>query len=335
MGLSTRLNPSLNTNTFLGVDGGGTKTAFILINSDGQILARHQETTSYYLEAGLDNTRALLEKGTLVTLAKAQISPSDLGFAFFGLPAYGEDSALQDQLDSLPAEFLERNQYLCGSDVICSWAGSLACENGISVISGTGSMAYGEYEGNGARCGGWGELFSDEGSAYWIAREGLTLFSKMSDGRAEKGPLHTLLMTRFKLAQELDLCGHVYTTLGAQRSLIAQISHVVAEAALAGDMQANAIFERAAAELIQIVVALRKILQVPDQIVFPVSYSGGVFDSGRLLLDPFRYGLQGLNFAVKNPVLSPVIGAAMYAAKRAGLHLSQAAVGRLSQLSDA
>ena len=29
--------------------------------------------------------------------------------------------------------------------------------------------------GRSARCGGWGELFSDEGSAYWIARSGLTL----------------------------------------------------------------------------------------------------------------------------------------------------------------
>ena len=73
--------------------------------------------------------------------------------------------------------------------MICSWAGSLACEDGISVIAGTGSMAYGEYEGRSARAGGWGELIGDEGSAYWIAREGMNLFSRMSDGRAPRGPL--------------------------------------------------------------------------------------------------------------------------------------------------
>ena len=74
--------------------------------------------------------------------------------------------------------------------MVCSWAGSLACADGISVIAGTGSMAYGEYAGRQARCGGWGELIGDEGSAYWIAREGMNLFSRMSDGRAARGPLH-------------------------------------------------------------------------------------------------------------------------------------------------
>ncbi len=59
----------------------------------------------------------------------------------------------------------------CGNDMVCGWAGSLACADGINVVAGTGSICYGEYQGRSARCGGWGELFSDEGSAYWIARQ--------------------------------------------------------------------------------------------------------------------------------------------------------------------
>ena len=85
---------------------------------------------------------------------------------------------------------LDASRYRCGNDMICSWAGSLACADGISVIAGTGSMAYGEYAGRAARAGGWGELIGDEGSAYWIAREGMNLFSRMSDGRAPRGPLY-------------------------------------------------------------------------------------------------------------------------------------------------
>lgn len=320
---------------FLGVDGGGTKTAFVLIDLDGNVRASHHESSSYYLEAGMENTRDLLKSGTDITLQKAGVSKSELHYAFFGLPAYGEDSAIQPLLDALPGSFMDRERYRCDCDMICSWAGSLACEDGISVISGTGSMAYGEYSGTGVRAGGWGELFSDEGSAYWIAREGLNLFSKMSDGRVKPGELHNLMRSRFNLTRDLDLCGYIYSTLGAQRSAIAQISQIVAEAALAGDTAAYAIFERAALELAAIVSAVRTSLHVPATATLPVSYSGGVFSSDTLLLTPFQNALNSYpgQFSLVTPKLTPVIGAAIYAAKCAGLKLGPAALSRLAQHS--
>jgi N-acetylglucosamine kinase-like BadF-type ATPase len=217
--------------------------------------------------------------------------------------------------------------------MICSWAGSLVCQDGISVISGTGSMAYGQYQGRSARAGGWGELFSDEGSAYWIAREGLSLFSKMSDGRTEQGALHTLMKGRFKLKQDLDLCGYIYSTLGAQRTAIGQISQLVAQAALEGDWQAHALFVRAAQELVAMVAAVRKALKVPAHVQFPVSYSGGVFDSDHLLLDPFRDGLQRIGeYKLSTPQFEPVIGAAIYAAKCANFSFTPDALQRLASV---
>ena len=76
---------------------------------------------------------------------------------------------------------------------------SLDVEADAPIVAGTGSIAYGEYAGRHARAGGWGDLFGDEGSAFWIAREGLRLFSRMSDGRAARGPLYDLLRERFEL----------------------------------------------------------------------------------------------------------------------------------------
>ena len=317
---------------YLGIDGGGTKTAFVLIDTQGNILASHEETTAYYIEIGMQATEEVLRRGTLATLAKAGADIRNLQFAFFGLPAYGEDSSLQHQLDHLPSGFLPANRYRCGNDMVCGWAGSLCGQDGISVVAGTGSIAYGEYQGRQARAGGWGELFSDEGSAYWIACAGLKLFSRMSDGRSEKGPLYELFKQRLELGADLDLCGHIYTRLAAQRSAIAQLSRLVGEAALAGDQQANEIFVQAAGELAALVHAVRSNLAVPDGVCLPVSHSGGVFNSGALLMEPFRKALSShaASFNLIAPILSPAMGAALYAARCSHRGLSIDVLARLA-----
>ena len=314
---------------FLGVDGGGTKTAFALVSSEGDVLARHQTTSAYYLEVGFDGVAEMIRRGVLDTLALAGLSQDDVRYAFFGLPSYGEDSALQAQFEEIPRSVFPHQRYRCGNDMVCSWAGSLACFDGISVVAGTGSIAYGQYAGRSARCGGWGELFSDEGSAYWIAREGLNLFSRMSDGRIGKGLLHAIVRERLNLSSDLDLCAAVYAQ--TDRSRFAQFSKLVRDAAEAGDLQAQDIFFRAAQELAAIVNALRSNLGVAKDTLLPVSYSGGVFSNGSLVLAPFQSALtqRSAGLVLTPPRFPPVIGAALFAAKLCSQHLDAAALQML------
>jgi N-acetylglucosamine kinase-like BadF-type ATPase len=227
-------------------------------------------------------------------------------------------------MDSMPSRLLDAARYRCGNDMICSWAGSLACTDGISVIAGTGSMAYGEYAGRTARAGGWGELIGDEGSAYWIAREGMNLFSRMSDGRAPRGALYELVRARFGIAVDLDLCAQVYGEGASARSAFAGFAPLVHEAALAGDTHAAEIFRRGADELVQCVRAVRRSLQVPDEVALPVSNTGGVFQNGGLMLEAFRAALTHAHppFAYREPQYQPDIGAALYAARLAGRRLT-------------
>ncbi len=59
-------------------------------------------------------------------------------------------------------------------DAPIAHAGALAGEPGIVVIAGTGSVAYCvDASGRAEQFGGWGYLFGDEGSAFWIAREAI------------------------------------------------------------------------------------------------------------------------------------------------------------------
>ena len=151
---------------FLGVDGGGTKTEFVCIDEGGAVVARQIEGTTYHLQVGLDGAVHALEAGIAGICAQLDIARTDLAYVFFGLPAYGEDAAIDPQLDRHCASLLGHDRYRCGNDMICGWAGSLACADGMNLVAGTGSIGYGERQGRAARVGGWGEVFSDEGSAY-------------------------------------------------------------------------------------------------------------------------------------------------------------------------
>ena len=126
--------------TYLGVDGGGSKTRFLLIDEAGKVLAAQTEGSAYHLEIGLDALRAMLARGIGRTLREGGVAISDLTCAFLGLPAYGEDRELEATLDAAPASALPGGRYRCGNDMVCGWAGALAGAEGINIAAGTGSI---------------------------------------------------------------------------------------------------------------------------------------------------------------------------------------------------
>lgn len=322
---------------FLGIDGGGTKTAFLLLDAHGRERARAEGGSSYHPEVGIDGVRAVLETGIREVLARAGVPASAVSCAFVGLPAYGEDPRVDPVLATTPGVALPADRFLCGNDMVCSWAGGLGCEDGVSVIAGTGSIAYGEYAGRSARAGGWGEVFGDEGSAFWIAREGLGLFSRMSDGRCAAGPLLELVRQHYALERDLDLAGLINDPASAARAALAQLSRLVAAAAVAGDTACRDLYGRAGQELASLVRATRGRLDVPVEVPLAVSYSGGVFATGALLLDPFGTALSadGAAWRLQAPRFSPVVGAALYAARLARVRFTGDQLAQLERTARA
>ncbi len=320
---------------YLGIDGGGTKTAFVLLAADGQPLARASTGSAYHPQVGVAGVRDTLAQGINEILHLASISASQITSTFIGLPAYGEDPKVDPEVAGLGSVALHLDSYQCGNDMVCSWAGSLACTDGISVIAGTGSIAYGEFEGRHARSGGWGEVFGDEGSAYWIAREGLNLFSRMSDGRVAPGPLQQLVRQHFQLSTDLDLAGIINDPSSATRSEFAQIARLVADAAQAGDVKAQGVFTQAGLEIAQMIVATRHLLEIPRARILPVSYTGGLFHSGDWLLTALRTALLALDATcqLQPPKFDPAVGAALYAARRVGVYFSSHQLDQLAEVT--
>lgn len=316
---------------FLGVDGGGTKTALCLLDRDGTVAAQARTGGIYYLSEGIELVDRILRDGVTTICTQAGISTEDIDYAFFGLPSYGEVSGDISALDAAPRAVLGHDRYACGNDMVCGWAGSLAAADGINVISGTGSIAYGRRAGRGVRVGGWGELFGDEGSAYWIAIRGLNLVSRMSDGRLPAGPLADTIRRHLGLTADLDLIAVVLSRWHGERSEIAALSRQVVEAADLGDTDAAAVLADAGRELALLVDTTRRQLgYAPDEFL-PVSYSGGAFAAAGVL-DAFRCELAAFHrgYQLRQPLYRPVVGAALYAATLAGTPLGDTALERLS-----
>ncbi|MFY0405873.1 N-acetylglucosamine kinase [Solicola sp. PLA-1-18] len=316
---STRSTPDRRAETYLGVDGGGTKTALCVLRGDGRVLARVEAPSCYYLGQDISLVEKVLDQGVTEVCAAADVRPSDLSHAFFGLPGYGEVSGDLAALDAAPAAVLGHDRYRCDNDMVCGWAGSLGASDGINVVCGTGSMTYGERRSHGMRVGGWGEVFGDEGSAYWIAVRGLGLFSQMSDGRRPRGPLHALLREHLALETDLDLVDVVLNRWGGARGEVAALSRVVVAAAEQGDALAESILHEAAHALVDLVEATRVGLGWDDGSTVPVSWSGGVFAS-TVVRESFTRGLElrSPHYELRTPQHDPVVGAALYAARLHG-----------------
>jgi N-acetylglucosamine kinase-like BadF-type ATPase len=299
---------------YLGVDGGGTKTEFVCIDAQGAVIARALTGTTYHLQVGLDEALSRIAHGIGEVCATLDLAPTAFDYVFLGLPAFGEDAGIDPLLDAGCARVLGHNRYRCDNDMVCGWAGSLACADGINLVAGTGAIGYGERHGRRARAGGWGEVFSDEGSAYWISIQGLQVFTKMSDGRLPSGPLRQILIDSLRLDSDLAICARVMGGSGMTRDEIAALAPLVAQAAEAGDTAATAILERAGQELAEIAEALRVALDYGEHERVALSWSGGVLTKQPAVRAALLRRLETrAQYDVIAPRHEPGLGAALYA----------------------
>jgi N-acetylglucosamine kinase-like BadF-type ATPase len=128
----------------------------------------------------------------------------------------------------------------------------------------------------------------------------------------------------FGLDSDLDLCAAIYGKDIAERSQFAQLSKVVAAAAVDGDRAALGLFASAARELADIVDAVRGHLQIPAAVSISVSTSGGLFQPGNGLRDLLESQLRqrSTQYQLVAALLPPDVGAAIQAARLNGTPLS-------------
>ncbi len=147
---------------------------------------------------------------------------------------------------------------------------------GSSIISGTGSIAYGRNARNeGARAGGWGHVLGDEGSGFWIGRAALRAVLREADRRGPRTVLTPLLLKHFGVLEAQSLIHEVYQS-DLRPAVIGSLARSVQAAFSEGDEIAAGILRGAADELESFGVSVARRLGMGES-PFPFILGGGIF----------------------------------------------------------
>jgi N-acetylglucosamine kinase-like BadF-type ATPase len=136
-------------------------------------------------------------------------------------------------------------------DTVIAHAGALSGNPGVVVICGTGCVAYAVDE-RGAEgiAGGWGYLFGDEGSAFWLAKQAIAQAMRAEDSGDPAG-ITAQILQAFAMPSLRKLVRAVYSR-EVKRAQIASFAPAVLHAAEHGDEEMAALVLEGARALVSI-----------------------------------------------------------------------------------
>ena len=223
----------------LGIDGGGTKTEFVVASVDGRVRDRFVRGTSNPNDIGFEAAFAVVSEG----IRDALVRCPGIVSAFCGLAGISAGNRsgkmaelLREKYPSLRLQVRTDSANLFGMDD----------EADLAVVCGTGSVVFVRQGETSVRLGGWGYLFDSAGSAYDIGRDAVAAVLSAEDRREPRGCLGELLYRRLETGDLFSVIPKLYD---GGKSFIAALAPLVFDAYRGGDETARAILEKSAARI--------------------------------------------------------------------------------------
>ena len=318
--------PHSEIKLFVGIDGGGTKTRALIVSSDGicrgNALVGASNPNSVGAETALSNLRRALEEAAV----SAGTTPH-FEAGFFGISGVNDSVSAQFLREKIAAfDGVVVRNYLVENDTRSLCAATFGMRSGIVLIAGTGSKCYGRTEdGREWETGGYDFYVSDEGSAFDLARRGLTAAVRAADGRGEPTMLRELLFGALQISETGQISQRLHQDSlknpgkPMSKEEIASLAHFIDEACLAGDAVARRIFEEAAEDLVKMVTTVIGKLRIPEGEA-RLGITGGVIlhePGGEIFRRAMRRAVPGIE--ISEPAFPPVVGAAIRALALGGV----------------
>jgi N-acetylmuramic acid 6-phosphate etherase len=284
----------------LGVEGGGTKTGWVLVERDDQELRTLDQgklPPSNFRLAAPDRLRAIFQE-----------LPKEINRAGVFLAGCGTDEDRQ-LLSRICAEVWPQAKIITGSDRDSGVAAALGHADGIVVNAGSGSSVTGRRDKRVENAGGWGHILGDAGGGYFLSIQALRLILREYDLHRGEVQFTAKILRALSLNNLDELVRWAQT---ADKMEIAMLTPVVFEAAAAGDARVNEILEEGARVLCEYTeaVASRLHLLAPKVVLL-----GGLFYRDSIYAHAFRRRLKKNlpDARVTNSERLPELGAAWLA----------------------
>lgn len=315
----------------IGVDGGGTKTNFVLMDFSGNIIANAKGDSTNYQVVGGKKLREELLKGFDLLLKQINMPATKIDQIFLGLAGAGRESDRKEIL-GLFHDTQFHKKITVDSDAMVALAGAFGTGPGIIIIAGTGAICFGKNSrGKVVRSGGWGYLLGDEGSGYFIGREAIIAALKDFDGRGEKTSLKERITVHFRLSSIDQIIPQIYQNR-IDRVAIADLAPIVFEEASHGDPVASEIIRRSAKELGLLAKAVAQRLNFEGEEI-NVALIGSIFKQREMLIHEISKELYEIswNVEISDPMFAPEYGAALLAIEKSGAEITEALIQNLQQ----
>lgn len=220
---------------YLGIDGGGTKTAFVLADEQKNIIKEAVGGPTNPIDVGMSTTLLRLGEGIDTLLEGVPHNAVSVFAGIAGAMTGDHAEKIRSCLNALDFAFAD-----CGSDVQNIVAAGLGLSNGICAIMGTGSATFLQKDRELLRFGGYGYLFEDGGSGYALGRDAICEALAVEEMGGEPTMIHDLLLTALQTPTVLSALSDFYS---GGKTYVASFAPIVFEAYEQGDAVASRILQ--------------------------------------------------------------------------------------------
>lgn len=308
---------------FIGIDGGGTKTDVVCADNQGQVLGTGQSgptnLTSTNVGAASFNLKEAVRQSLQSVTEEYEIDTAAMGLA--GIDIEEEYNQAFTAFREILSQFGVK-KFTLYHDSQIALANAAARANAVVLISGTGSACLGRNDqGETAKAGGMDYLLTDQGSGYDIGRHTLREAVKSYDGRRSKTMLEEMVRKHFGIDSLNKLKLRLYQP-AISKVEVAELAQVCDQAFQKGDAAAKQIFYWAQEELMLLVQAVVRKLQL-DQKAFDLVMTGSILGLSHVR-EPLVSRLQSI-YPLMNVIMpnQPAVYGALKLALEDGKHVQE------------
>ena len=303
----------------LGIDGGGTSTEAWLAERGGEVVGRGRAGPSNVKAVGEVAARKSLDQAIAEAFLDARRKVATVSAACFGLAGldHPDDRA---RLNAWANEAQWAKTVVLVNDGDLVIAAGTPEGWGVGVIAGTGSIAVGRSKtGISSRAGGWGHLFGDEGSAYYVTLAAFRQVARRTDGRDPQriggDPLAEALCRALSVPDPHRIVSALYAP-EFDRTRIASLAPAVLEAAAMDAEVAETLLKPAGEALAEQAAAAATAFGVSSG-ALPLAMAGGFILSSPAVISAMLDSLGRRGFEVTAKAVHDPVEGAIVLAERA------------------